>query len=238
VGGRLLVVFRYTGEDSSLADPQTGRGQLSAIRPGNEMLRAARSAGVDMPPASRIPPTPHHSAAPMLVHQLKWTRVPIWKGTGMGRRLHGAAASPEPLRSHRRDGARRDASYSEGLASASVPPARDLPLLELRVRRPSSADFYDLFGPTKTSRKATRWRRAPGQSVVPTRRLSYTPQIAAMALATCRSTRGLAPFTRLLSFSGDLATPRCDARSAGDRRADNVDVTRARPNDVSGVYPA
>ncbi len=105
------------------------------------------------------------------------------------------------------------------------------------------ADFYDLVGPTKTSRKGyslTLERQGMLLFDEP-RRLTYSLQVAGYGdLATLPEFQGvLAPFDKLLSFSGDLAyTSLRRSLGAVDDELGTTWGVGLRGNAVSGtVFP-
>jgi hypothetical protein len=105
------------------------------------------------------------------------------------------------------------------------------------------ADFYDFFGPTKTSRKGYSLALERSGNLVfdEPRRLSYSFQLAGYGgLATLPEYQGvLAPFTRLVSFSGDLAytSLRRSLGAVDDELGTTWDLS-VRGNAVSGtVFP-
>jgi len=105
------------------------------------------------------------------------------------------------------------------------------------------ADFYDLFGPTKVSRKGYSLALQHQGYLVfdEPRKLSYTVQVAGYGgLAILPEYQGIAaPFHNLLSFSGDLAYTSL-RRSLG-AVADELGTTwgaSVRGNEVNGkLYP-
>jgi len=105
------------------------------------------------------------------------------------------------------------------------------------------ADFYDLFGPTKTSRRGYSLALQYQGNLLydAPRSLAYTLQLAGYGgLATVPEYQNVAaPFDRLLSFSGDLAyeSLRRSLGAIDDEMGTTWDVT-VRGNVVNGrVYP-
>jgi hypothetical protein len=249
-----LVVFRYTGRGfipSLIANQVVD--SVSAIRfLGNEIAASRPEVQSWMvPPASRIAADSltTSSGSYRSLHQLKLdSAYPIVEGYQDAAGASTAAGGVRLNLSDRIGTTALDvtASYSGGaLASAER--------LHLRATFRSwnwrvaaalnPADFYDLFGPTKTSRKgySLALERQGNLLFDEPRRLSYTLQIAGYGgLATLPEYQGvLAPFTRLLSFSGDLAytSLRRSLGAVDDELGTTWDVT-VRGNDVSGtLYP-